>query len=206
MTVDTQKTTPQRPAEPQSGWRGRLSREARSLRKVWRPRFAFFSACAGLLPDFALASVRAQLYRMAGCDIAPGAAVLGRMYLIGEGDLGRRLHIGEGCIVAPGVTFGLDGEITLGKNVSISPGATLYTGTHSLGFGSRRMNPAASARPVVVEDGVWVGMRSLILPGVTLGRGSVVSAGSVVAENVAANTAVGGNPAAVQRSLPFGDR
>ena len=61
-------------------------------------------------------------------------------------------------------------------------------------------------KPIVVEDGVWVGMHSLILPGVTLGRGCVVSAGSVVAQDVPPNTLVAGNPATVQQNLPFGNR
>ena len=158
------------------------------------------------LPDFALVSLRASLYRRAGCDIGPRVSVLGRLTLVGQGDIARRLHVGEGSLIAPGVTLGLDGEITLGRNVSLSPGVTLYTATHALGFGSRRMALGVTPKPIVVEDGVWVGMQSLILPGVTLGRGCVVSAGAVVTQDVPPNTLVAGNPATVQQALPFGNR
>ncbi len=203
------ENVPSAPAvdRPMPRWQARLVREGRSALGVFRPRLWFWSACACLLPEFALPSVRAQCYRLAGCDLAPRVAVLGRLRLLGEGSgIASRLHVGEGTLIAPGVTLGLDGEITLGRNVSLSPGATLYTATHALGFGSQRMSPQVTQKPIRVEDGVWVGMHSLILPGVTLGQGCVVSAGSVVTSDVPPNTLVGGNPAAVQKPLPFGNR
>jgi len=187
-------------------WVQRLHKEGGSLFRQFRPRLRFWSACAGLLPEFALPTLRAHFYRLGGCDIARGVAILGRLRLLGEGDIAARLHIGEGCLVAPGVTFGLDAEITLGRNVSVGPQATLYTATHSLGFGSRRMNLAVTPKPLHIEDGVWVGIQSLILPGLTLGHGCVVSAGSVVTQDVLPDAMVAGNPAAVQQSLPFGNR
>lgn len=187
-------------------WQKRLAREGRGLRGTLSPRLWFWSACAGVLPDFALPGLRAQCYRLAGCDIGPRASVLGRLRLLGGSGTAGRLHLGEGSLVAPGVTFGLDGEITVGRNVSISPQVTLYTATHALGFGSQRMTPAMTPKPVVVEDGVWIGMQALILPGVTLGQGCVVSAGAVVTLDVPPNTLVAGNPATVQQKLPFGNR
>ena len=189
-----------------SHWTQKLCRESRSLSRVFRPRLWFWSVCAGLLPDFALPSLRARFFRWGGCDIALQVAVLGRLRLLGEGDIAARLHIGQGSLIAPGVTFGLDGAITIGRCASISPEVTLYTATHALGFGSQRMSPAVTPKPIVIEDGVWVGMHSLILPGVTLGQGCVVSAGAVVTQDVPPNTLVAGNPAAVQQKLPFGNR
>ncbi len=183
-----------------------LRREGQALAALFRPRLWFWSRCAAALPNFALGTLRAQCYRWAGCQIAPRVAVLGPLHLVGSGAIAARLSVGEGCLIAMGVTLGLDGPITLGRNVSVSPSATLYTATHGLGFGSQRMNFAVAARPIVVEDGVWIGMQSLILPGVTLGQGCVVSAGSVVTENVPPNTLVAGNPATVQKQLPFGNR
>lgn len=183
-----------------------LRREGGGLSRLLRPRLNFWSACARLLPDFALPGVRAQTYRLAGCNLASRVSVLGSLRLLGEGDVAARLHVGEGTLIAPGVTLGLDGDITIGRNVSLSPGATLYTATHALGFGSQRMSPAVTPKAIVVQDGVWVGMHSLVLPGVTLGQGCVVSAGSVVTQDVPPNVLVGGNPATVQGKLPFGSR
>lgn len=189
-----------------SGALSRLRRESRDLLALVRPRLWFWTRCAAVIPSFALVTLRAQFYRLAGCRIAPRVAVLGPLTLVGSGAIALRLTVGEGCLIATGVTLGLDGAITLGRNVSISPSVTLYTATHGLGFGSQRMSAAVAVKPVVVEDGVWIGMQSLILPGVTLGQGCVVSAGSVVTESVPSNTLVGGNPATVQKLLPFGSR
>lgn len=53
------------------------------------------------------------------------------------------------------------------------------------------------AKPVVIESGVWIGARSIVLPGVTIGEGSIVGAGSVVTKDVPSFSIVGGNPATV---------
>jgi acetyltransferase-like isoleucine patch superfamily enzyme len=126
--------------------------------------------------------------------------------IVGPRGAASKLRIGPECMIGPEVTMGLDACITIGRGVSISPGATLYTGSHNLGAGSQRMSPIVSARPIVVEDGAWIGMRALILPGVRIGRGSVVAAGAVVTQDVPPNTLVSGNPATVVRKLPLGDR
>jgi len=150
--------------------------------------------------------VRGVFYRLAGCDISRGVTLIGKLTLIGSGDFPSRLHVGSGSIIGKGVVMGLDDEIKIGQNVSISPYATLFTGTHPIGFGSRRMDLRAATKPITIEDGVWVGMNSLILPGVTIGQGAVVSAGSVVKEDVPPNTLVEGNPAVATKKLPFGNR
>lgn len=180
--------------------------EFRSIANIFRPRLYFWTTCAALLPDFSLVGLRGFFFRNAGCDLAPQVALLGRLKLVGSGVIAPRLHMKEGCVIAPGVTLGLDADIFLGRNVSLSPGVGLYTATHLIGFGSMRMLPFVAPRPIVIQDGSWIGMQSLILPGVTVGHGSVVSAGAVVTVSVPPNSLVSGNPAAVQASLSFGDR
>lgn len=184
----------------------RLRREVSGLSRALRPRLLVWAGCARLLPDFAFPALRTQLYRWAGCRIAPRVAILGSLRLIGPGPIAKRLSVEHGALIAPGVTFGLDAAIDLGPNVSVSPGVTFCTATHPVGFGSERMSRVVIRKPIVVEGGVWIGMNSLILPGVTLGRGSVVAAGSVVSQNVAADTLVAGNPATVLQTLPFANR
>ena len=58
-----------------------------------------------------------------------------------------------------------------------------------------------SSKDIVVEDGVWIGTRALICPGVTIGAGSVVAAGAVVIRSVPPNSLIAGVPAKVVRKL-----
>lgn len=90
--------------------------------------------------------------------------------------------------------------ITIGEEVQIAPGVHIYTATHPLDAATRRSG-LESARPVVIGDGVWLGGRSIICPGVTIGENTVVGAGSVVTKNLPANALAVGNPCRVVRSL-----
>ena len=182
----------------------RLRHETGKFRPL--PRLRLFSALARLLPSNAFSTLRTHLYRAAGLQIARGVAILGPMKLIGDGDIRTRLFIEEGTVIAPDVVLVLDAEIHIGKNVSLGPGASLYTATHTIGFGSRRMTFKVIGKPITIEAGSWVGMQSIVLAGVTVGQGCVISAGSVVTQSVPPNTLVMGNPAAVVQNLPFGNR
>jgi acetyltransferase-like isoleucine patch superfamily enzyme len=159
-----------------------------------------------ILPNFTFARTRARLLTKVGCDIRPGTAVFGHVKLVGPRRAAENLKIGTGCVIAPGVTLCLDAPITLGKNVSLGPGVTLYTATHPLGLESRRMAFNTAARAIVVEDGAWIGLGALILAGVRVGRGAVVAAGSVVNSDVPDNALVSGNPATIVEELPSSSR
>ena len=187
-------------------WRTRLAREMMSLRGGIDVRFLVCHLIARLLPMYALCSARAWLYRMGGCDIASGVAIQGPLHLLGTGALARRLHVGSGTIVAPLSVFGLDADITIGRNASIGPGTTFHTATHAIGFASRRMQLPVKGHPIVVGDGAWIGANALVLPGITIGRGCVVGAGAVVTENIEPNLYSLGNPATPRETLPFGNR
>jgi acetyltransferase-like isoleucine patch superfamily enzyme len=156
---------------------------------------------------YALCSARAWLYRTGGCDIGNAVSLQGPLMLLGGGLWSaRRLHIGCGSIVAPLVRFGLDADISIRSGVSIGPGTAIYTASHAIGFGSRRMQLPSIGHSVTIEDGVWIGAECLIMPGVTVGRGSVVAGGAVLTENVPPNVFISGNPAVVRETLPFGNR
>jgi maltose O-acetyltransferase len=181
-------------------------RELASLKLAVNPRFALCDPLVSLLPRYALVRLRARIYRLAGCQLASAVTVQGPLVLLGGGPATKRLRVGSGSVIAPFVTFALDGEIAIGRNVAIGPSAAFHTAAHDIGFGSRRMQLLTEPHAITVEDGVWIGAHSIVLPGVTVGRGSVVSAGSVVTENVPANVLVAGNPATVRENLPFGNR
>ena len=90
-------------------------------------------------------------------------------------------------------------RIIIGNNVLVGANTTIIdTNFHPLSPEHRRSHPKEVAtEPITIEDDVFVGMHCLILKGVTLGRGCLVGAGSVVTRDVPAGTTACGNPARV---------
>lgn len=99
--------------------------------------------------------------------------------------------IGEGTMIDMGAVLG--GRATVGKNCHVGAGAVL----------AGVIEPA-SARPVIVEDGVLIGANAVVIEGVHIGEGAVVAAGAVVIEDVPANAVVAGCPARVIKQKDAG--
>ncbi len=99
--------------------------------------------------------------------------------------IGAHSRINRGCLLDA------RGPLRIGENVSVSAEVAIITTQHR----PEAPDFAVESRPVVIEDHVWIGMRAMILPGVTVGRGSVVAAGAVVTKDVPALSVVAGVPA-----------
>lgn len=84
-------------------------------------------------------------------------------------------------------------KITIGSKVAISREAFICTASHDI---TKPNRPLITA-PITICDGVWIGARAIVLPGVTIGEGAVVAAGAVVTKDVPAWAVVGGNPAKI---------
>jgi len=94
-------------------------------------------------------------------------------------------------------------SVRIGRGCLIAANTQIFDGSgHDLALENpaNRIHTRGGAKPVVIADYVWVGANVIILPGVTIGEGSVIAAGSVVADDVAPNSLVGGNPARLLRS------
>jgi acetyltransferase-like isoleucine patch superfamily enzyme len=191
------------PRAGNSHTQARFVGELRLLRDACDVRQGCVNAVCMLMPEFTLTTARAALYRWLGVRLAPRVAILDRMTLTGRGARPyARLSVGEGSIISSHVLFNLDAPVTIGRNVEIAQFVRIYTGRHRMGPSAQRFDPTFDPLPVVIEDGAWIGTGAAILPGVTIGRGSVVSAGSVVRGDVPANTLVEGVPATIVRELP----
>ncbi|WP_240221527.1 sugar O-acetyltransferase [Rheinheimera hassiensis] len=90
--------------------------------------------------------------------------------------------------------------VHIGNNVFFGPAVQIYTVNHPLNAAQRR-TLIEQALPVTIEDDVWVGGGAILLPGVTIGKGSVVAAGSVVTKDVPAGVVAGGNPCRVIKAV-----
>ncbi len=112
------------------------------------------------------------------------------------------IDIGTNCGFT-GTTLVAADRITIGDRVLVGGNATLVdTDFHPLTPAGRAEDiNAGAAAPIVIEDDVFVGMDALILKNVTIGKGAVVGAGSVVSRDVPPRTVVAGNPATIVREL-----
>jgi acetyltransferase-like isoleucine patch superfamily enzyme len=104
----------------------------------------------------------------------------------------ENVSCGIGVVIGPKTTLGAQGGIALGDHVRISEGALIETA--GLDFSGPPPYPHI-AKPIVLERGVWIGARAIILGGVTIREGSVVGAGAIVTRSVPPNSVVVG-PAA----------
>ena len=112
-----------------------------------------------------------------------------KFFHIGKFRMGRDSVINFGCYI--------DNRrgVYIGNNVGIAHNTKIYTLGHNLD------DPTFSTKgaPVYIEDNVFVFSNAIVMPGVTIGEGAIVLAGSVVTKNVAPWTVVGGNPAKIVR-------
>jgi putative colanic acid biosynthesis acetyltransferase WcaF len=99
--------------------------------------------------------------------------------------LGNHVWIGENVWID-----NLD-NVVIGNNVCISQGAFLLCGNHNY----KKDSFDLITKPIIVEDGVWIGAKSTVLPGVTAKSHSILSAGSVTSKNLEPYSVYRGNPA-----------
>lgn len=92
------------------------------------------------------------------------------------------------------------GKITIGNNVFIAPNVCIITEEHAMDV-QQRIAGLEYTHPVTIGDNVWICAGALILPGVTIGEGSVIGAGSVVTKDIAPYSLAVGNPCRVIRTL-----
>lgn len=87
-------------------------------------------------------------------------------------------------------------EVSIGARVLMGPGVMIFTSNHVWNERERAyFQQGESLAPVVIKDDAWIGARSIILPGVTIGKGGTVAAGSVVTRSAADYSTVAGVPA-----------
>jgi acetyltransferase-like isoleucine patch superfamily enzyme len=112
------------------------------------------------------------------------------------------LEIGENFAMSGG-SICVAQHVKIGNRVALGANTTIAdTDFHPLDLALRRQSPQqGNAGAVIIEDDVFVGMNSVILKGVTIGRGSVIGAGSVVAKDIPPGVIAAGNPARVIREI-----
>src|SRR3989339_4086 len=180
----------------------------------------FFGKSAGLVLVGSNVSVRYAHQLIAGKDLiiednaeinclSEQNIVLGNRVTIGKhaiirpsniygGAIGAGLKVGDHSNIGPFAYIGCSGKITIGNNVMISPRVSIYAENHV--FEDARIpmkEQGVTQSAVTIEDDCWIASNSIILAGVTIGKGSVIAAGSVVTKSVPPYSVVAGVPAKV---------
>jgi maltose O-acetyltransferase len=101
------------------------------------------------------------------------------------------ISIGKDCVIGENVVLDGRDKLIIGNHVDIASNVMIYNSEHDI----NDENFQAKSAPVIIEDYVFIGPRSIILPGVKVGRGAVIGAGAVVTKDVSALAIVGGVPA-----------
>lgn len=148
-------------------------------------------------------SFRLWYYRhVMGFDIGKGSSI----FLKCTFNSTKGFILGDNSIINSGCQLDSRGGLKIGRNVSISSETVILTADHALDSPDFE----GHLKPVYIEDYVWIGTRAIILPGVRLGQGSAVAAGSVVTKNTDPFSVYAGVPAKFlrkrERNLKYNTR
>jgi len=168
-------------------------------------------------PRLGAALINAQIQICGRARVPLSVRLFGRVRLRGNGEVefgqsvtivgdvvpvefvahqGARISIGDHSFINYGTSISAYNHVEIGRHCLIGH-YTLILDRNEHGVEHRELAPPPV--PVMIEDHVWIGSRVIILPGISIGHHSVIGAGSVVTEDVAANCLVVGNPARVVR-------
>ncbi|MGI8349396.1 acyltransferase [Niallia circulans] len=129
-------------------------------------------------------------------NIGNNVTILRYTEILGKPELpiyiGDNTYINQRCVIRP--------NTKIGRRVSIGPGVMLMTDTHLVGSPKRRAGKSINP-PIIIEDGCWIGAHSTVLGNVTIGKGTIIGAGSVVNKDCEPNSLYAGVPARFVKKL-----
>ena len=145
---------------------------------VWKFRavIAFLNSFFILQNPFILTSFKLFLLRMQGAKIGTGIVLGKSIRLLYPWNI----EIGNNCWIGEGVWFINHEKISIGSDVCVSQRAIICSGGHDY----RSSSLEYSHKPVVIKNGAWVCLDAKVLPGVTIGECSVVSAGEIIRKSL----------------------
>ena len=168
----------------------------RFLRRVKYDVVVLFEIISGIvffLPRFPLFnSLKSCFLRLVGAKVGKRVVYYSGAWI----STGKNLCLGDDVDVAKGVYITTKGGVTIGDRVLIGYRTQIISANHVVPEKHGRIFDAGhDYKPVVIGDDVWIGANCIICPGVHIGEGAIVGAGSVVTHDVEAFSVVGGVPA-----------
>jgi len=162
-------------------------------------RATLVRAVSAGLPHFSFNRVRTVALRVAGLRIGNRSRIMGSIEITGPGGVAL-VSIGNHSFITSPLYVDAGARVTVGNRVHLGHDVMLLTMSHEVGSSEERCGPLTAA-PISIGDGVWIGSRVTILPGVSVGKGAVIAAGAVVTRDVPPDTMVAGVPAGVVKQL-----
>ncbi len=120
-------------------------------------------------------------------------------------DFGEQITVGDHFVGNFNLTILDEAPVRIGNHVFIGPDVGIYTVRHAL-LPDQRNAGIMQSLPVTIHDNVWIGGHATLLPGVTIGQGAVIGAGSVVTHDIPPLVVAAGNPCRVLRPITEADR
>lgn len=142
-----------------------------------------------------LTNVRTMLWRQLFAEFGNGSRVYGKVVVYHP----ERVSIGSHCTLNEAVMLNARAPITIGNYVHLSPQVMIHAG--GLDYRKTGEEREHIARPVTIEDGVWIGAGAIVVPGVIIGKNEVIGAGSVVSRDVPQGVVAVGVPAIPIRKI-----
>ena len=151
-----------------------------------------------IVEDFAEINCLCKRKIIAGDRVTIGKYAIIRPSNIYGGSIGEGLKIGNNSNIGPFAYIGCSGYIEIGDNVMISPRVSIYAENHIYAHPEILLkDQGVKVETVIIEDDCWIAAHSIILAGVTIGKGSVIAAGSVVTKSIPPYSIAAGVPAKV---------
>ena len=168
-------------------YQNRHSLKSKIGRVVWNVTWTLLARWTPNYPTAIVDRWRVFLLRLFGAKIGKRCVVKSSAKIWQP----RNLTMGDYATISHNVDCYNVAPIIIGDNVSVSQGVKLCTASHDISSPIMEL----TYKSITIGANAWVAGWSIILPGVTIGEGAVVAAGSVVTHDVAPWTVVGGNPA-----------
>lgn len=161
-----------------------MNKVIRRLKTIFWEYINFKLKIVGFIPSHYF---RRFCYRLCGVKIGKGSTIHMQAVFYDP----RNITIGNDTIIGEGAVLDGREKLTIGNHVDIASEVMIYNGEHDINDEKFK----AVFAPVIIEDYVFIGPRSIILPGVTIRKGAVIAAGAVVTKDVEEFSVVGGVPA-----------
>jgi maltose O-acetyltransferase len=192
-----------------------LNARGQTMSKTEKEKMLAGELYSGADPQLVTERLRARELCRAIAELAPQAPAAERAELLAQlfgaatdatitppffCDYGRNIELGEGVYFNFNCVLLDVAKISIGNHVLFGPAVQIYTASHPLDADQRRSG-LELGKPIRIGHDVWLGGGAIVCPGVTLGDGTVIGAGSVVVRDIPAGVFAAGNPCRVIREL-----